>query len=274
LEQPKSQIGEVTNLLFISPDGKGFYWVTGSYCADTGICNEKYFITQVDDSDQQQVWKNFTNVGSTIYLSPSGKYITFGTYFPSNKTKTCSLATIEGKVLSIIEVEGNSFCGRGNPWSPIEDKALVESWSGAYYSSQKHYSIWTAPYGSIITFYEFDAGDCFNASRMPDGRSIFLAICTEKYFGGLNKKTLGQRIINISDGKVTEYPEDFGFCKYIISPNSKWAYFYACANDNYIINHPSRILNLETNQNYSIFEEFQTNNPIAKGRYYVMFLTK
>ena len=275
LEKPSSNIGNFASLLFVSPDEKDVYWVTGSSCTDRGICDEKYFVSKLDDSDQQQPWSEIRNASDNIYLSPSGLYLAYGAYFgQSNEKNGCYLATLAGETLAKIEVDGGSYCYRGNPWSPIEDKILVESWSGEGENAKKHYSVWIAPDGTVTTFSEFNAIDCYGANWTPDGKSLFLAVCTEKsyFFSAGWEKSLGQRIIDVSNGKVTEYP-DFGLCDFVFSPNATWVLLYACTNKENLIVYPSQLLNLDTKEAFPVFEGFISSDPDAWGNGWIVFLT-
>lgn len=262
LEQPSSQIGNFASLLFVSPDANDVYWVTGSQCNDRSICNEKYFATKLDDSDQQQIWREIKNASDYIYLSPSGQYIAYGSFVNGVKSKTgCYLATLAGETLSKVEANGYfPFCF-DNPWSPTDDKLLFSSWVGEGENMRIEYNIWTLPDGSLQTFSEFNATDCHYFEWTPDGNSIFLAVCVDQPFtrgamSGTLKTTLGQRLIDIRTGTVTEYPDDKGFCEYALSPNSEWALLYWCTNNENVTISPSVLLNLKTKETYPVFEQF------------------
>jgi len=276
LEQPSKQIGEVSSLLFASLDGKAFYWATGNPCRERGLCNERYFFSKVDDSDQQQIWKGIKNASDNIYLSPSGHFIAYGAFFSSSPSEIgCYLANVAGETLTKIEVHGSSDCFRENPWSPIENKILLESIVGEGENAKHYYDIWTAPDGSVTTFSYDDVYWQF-PHWMPDGNHLLLAVpsdiakYTQSGTHSASEKSLGDRIINISDGKITEYPY-FGFCKHVLSPDAKWALLYACVNTEHLIVYPSQLINLETKEAFPVFSSFVSNDPMALVRGWVTF---
>jgi hypothetical protein len=74
---------------------------------------------------------------------------------------------------------------------------------------------------------------------------------------------LGQRVIDISDGKVTEYP-DTGICNAAeISPDSKWVLLFLCTNENNLVVYPSQLLNLDTKEMVPLLQGFVSDDPKA-----------
>ncbi|MDO9303261.1 MAG: hypothetical protein Q7T89_17865 [Anaerolineales bacterium] len=269
LELLSAAVVDVTKLLFESPNGGDFYWVTGNECNTRGICNPKYYLSRIDDSNQQEVWRQLENASDDIYLSPSGQYIAYFASFENAQSKTgCYLATVAGEPIAKLEIlEDNLsfYCNRGSRWSPTEDKILGIGWEGEMENMTTHPAIWSASDGEVTQFPDINAGNCISAEWMPDGKYIFLANCTKTpYFDFYGEeRTLGQRLINISDGTVTEYP-DFGYCDYVLSPDTQWVFFYGCQNLAYdgVYTYPSQLLNLKTKEAFPVFEKFVSNEKI------------
>lgn len=269
LNQPTTAAEDVTALLFLSKDQDNkFYWVTGKKCEGRNMCDEKYFLSNIDDLEQQQVWEEIKNSGDNIFLSPSGKYIAHGAYFGNRDDKNgCYLASITGEPISKIEVEGESFCNRGNIWSPKEDKLLAYGWEvGATIDgSKKYYVVWSAPDGNISRLPDLEVGDCSAAEWLPDGQHVFFATCTDIFYG-FATNVLGQRLVDLTTNEVKDFPS-FGFCDYSISPSANWVLFYSCktgrTEDKITLS--SQLLNLETGETLPIFEEFMSDNPIKNA---------
>lgn len=276
LNQPTSTAEDETALLFLSKnESNKFYWVTGRQCQERGMCDEKYFLSNIDDLEQQQVWQEIKNSGDNIFLSPSGKYIAHGAYFGNrDENNGCYLATIDGEPISKIEVEGESFCNRGNIWSPKEDKLLAYGWEtrdeslkNTFRYNKKYYVVWTAPDGNTMRLPDFgdEISDCGAVEWLPDGQHIFFATCTDVFYG-LATNVLGQRLVDVTTNEVKDFPS-FGFCNYGISPAANWVLFYSCktgrTEDKITLS--SQLLNLETGETLPIFEEFMSNNPIKNA---------
>lgn len=270
LELSSASALETTRLLFESPDGSGFYWVTGSRCDIRDVCNEKYYFSLLDDSGQQEVWQQIENAGDKVYLSPSGQYLAYSAYYgeaPADKIRNgCYLATLAGELVAKMESGGLViFCNKGDRWSPTEDKILGYGWRGSDRGPQKYFVTWSAPNGEITRLPSYNAGDCYSAEWMPDGRRIFLAVCVETLttMSALDK-SLGQRMIYIEDMDVVEYP-DFGNCDYVLSPDAQWAFFYGCKNlpdSSSVYAYPSQLLNLNTGEAHPVFANFVSNQVI------------
>lgn len=258
LQKPAGLINDVTNFLFASADGNKIYWVTGTKCIDHGTCNEKYFSTTIDDSEQTQIWKNIQDAGKKIYPSPSKQYIAYASH------GDCYLATIDGKTLNKIELNGNSFCGRGSPWSPVEDKLLVRNMQDEKY--RMDFEIRSVPENNTIKAVNYNNIKCFSSDWTPDGKSIFFSVCIE------DAKMIGQRLVNLSDDTIIEYP-DFGYCHYLFSPDSKWALFYRCLNSASALVYSAQRLNLETKESFPVFEEFISPDANMSKSGWYMFWT-
>jgi hypothetical protein len=129
------------------------------------------------------------------------------------------------------------------------------------------------PDGEITTFSGINAGSCYVTRWTPDGKSLFLSVCTKEDSYKQNGmgasfdylkfiQSIGARLIDISDGKVTEYP-DAGFCNAVISPDSKWVLFYTCKNEEKLVVYPSQLLNLDTKEMFPLFQGFVSDDPKA-----------
>lgn len=261
LEKPSQIIKTYATFLFTSPDGKNLYWKN---CAKDSC---QFYVTALDDSKQEQILQNPTPQ-QDIHISPSGEYISY-MVFPN-----CYLyKTADNTTKKLIPADGSfaaDFCF-GNNWSPTEDKLFGKTKNG--------YSILNVPDEKITTFSEItNVGSCSIANWMPDGKRVFLSVCAEAnskphsafgmgeagevYFYMYDFfPTIGARLINISDGKVTEYP-DMGFCYAVVSPDSKWVLFDQCKNEKNLAI-ASQLLNLDTKVMIPVFQEFISDNPKA-----------
>lgn len=272
-EKPSKTIGCSANLLFLSPDGKAVFW-ENTFCGNSW---PKYYMTQLDDTDQKEILKEVDKTTWSTHLSPSGKYIAYvniiGLY-----PEGCYVHNIaEGTTVKILPdvpergVQGLGFCINHNHWSPTEDILVDDP-----HDMKDGISIWSAQDGKIRhigDFSEINAGNC-EYIWTPDGKFLFLYVCSEEFSSELFgiqysegdeivpfDKSLGQRLINISTADVTEYP-DVGFCKNaFISPDSKWVLLSFCVNEENLLVYPSQLINLETKEMTPIFQNFLPENP-------------
>jgi len=122
-----------------------------------------------------------------------------------------------------------------------------------------------------------DVGYCF-PRWTPDGKYLFLNDCTDtvtksedltdmKYFfesySDLTfNESLGQKLIDISNGKATKYP-DTGFCDSVISPDSQWVLLFACKNEKDLVVYPSQMLNLNTKEIVPLFKDFIADSNVT-----------
>jgi len=259
------------HFLVISPDGENLYWENDSCPTGGGQCKSEYYLTKLDDSEQKRILSNVYSF-QDMSISPSGQYIVYldnsyqalnGCFIYKVADGTTTKITPDDKATGL----GYCFSGnRGSHWSPTEDKLFGQNPDG--------YSVLNVPDGKITTFPEINAGSCYSASWTPDGKNLFLSVCTKdnsyKQYGmggGVIDEytkfvpSIGARLIDISSGIVTEYP-DAGFCKTVISPDSKWVLFYLCKNENNLAN-PSQILNLDTKEMVPLFQGFVSDDPMA-----------
>lgn len=263
LEKPSQIIKAYATFLFTSPDGKYLYWKN---CANQ---NCKYYVTTLDDSEQKQILQK-PNPGQDVHISPSGEYISYAV-IPGG----CYLYKVaDGTTTKVTLEDGSSgwfFCN-GNSWSPTEDKLFAITPTG--------YATLNVPDGKITPFSGVNADSCYIANWTPDGKSILLSTCTkentyEEYgmgqMGGIDDayfymrdfvQSIGARLIDISNGAITEYP-DAGFCNAVISPDSKWVLFYQCKNENNLAVNSPQLLNLDTKEISPVFQEFVSDNPDA-----------
>lgn len=253
--------GAISKLLFVSPDNTILYWVDGYICSERGVCGEKYYSSKLDDSETIPIWENIKNAGDRFYPSPSGKYFIF--FSSENEKRVCKLSTITGNILSDVGTYGYTFCNRGVTWSPTEDKFIEKGWTGY----RLDYAIRSIDASGKNTRQKLNsnATTCSTADWMPDGKNVFLTNCIKNSnwlndWGvfDFNDQFIGQRLVSISTGNVTEYPS-FGFCDYTLSPDSKWVIFYRCLDASKDLM-PSHLLNLETNETLQIFEQFTSDN--------------
>ena len=121
-----------------------------------------------------------------------------------------------------------------------------------------------------------DIGYCLTRWT-PDGKYLFLNDCTdtstkysdlenmgfhfESYSDLTFTESLGQRLIDISSGKVTKLP-DKGFCDIVISPDSQWVLIYACKNEKDLVVYPSQMLNLNTKVMVPLFLDFVADSSV------------
>jgi hypothetical protein len=259
---------DYTQLLAISPNGEDLYWSN-----DLKASNKiEYYLSKLDDSAHKRIFTQ-TDSFQDLYISPSGRYIV---YLDNSHMvlKGCFIYSVaDGTTTKITPEDGSNgtwFCGMGNHWSPTEDKLFATTPTG--------YSMLNVPDGKITTFAGVNAGSCYLAAWTPDGKQVFLSVCTEKNsyrqngMGGMARpdatnywnfiQSIGARLIDISDGKVTEYP-DAGLCTAAISPDSKWVLFYLCKNENGLVDNPARLLNLETKEMVPVFQGFVSDDPKA-----------
>jgi hypothetical protein len=265
LEKPSQIMKNYAHFLFISPDGKKLYWENPVMCGNRQ-CKSEYYETSLDDAEQKRILKD-VNTAQDINISPSGQYIAYidnsfqtlrGCYIYKVSDETIT------KIMKDDGLRGQNYCFGGNHWSPTEDKLFGQTPDG--------YAILTVPEGNISTFPEVNVGSCYLARWAPDGKHLFLSVCTEKNSfkeygmnGGVRLdyqkfvQTIGERLINISDGKVTEY-SDVGFCDAVISPDSTWVLFYACKDEKKRVIYPSQLLNLNTKKMYPLFQGFVSDS--------------
>jgi len=275
LEEPSKLMKHYAYFLLPSPDGRNIYWANSN--------SKERYVTNLDNMESKRILKKVVGF-QDMHISPSGKYIVF----LDNSYRTlngCFIYNVADDTLTKIMPEdgsrGDHFCGFGNHWSPTEDKLFGITRNG--------YALLNVPDGKITTFPGGDADSCRIASWMPDGKHIFLSLCTtyDQYgMGEMNRpnintryqdfiQSIGARLMNISDGKVTKYP-DGGFCEVIISPDSKWVLFYACKNQEKLIDSPSKMLNLDTKEMVPIFTEFvskRTDAPPDQNNQYFWSVT-
>jgi hypothetical protein len=275
-EKPSQIMGCGAELLFLSPNGEDIYW-ENIICGD-GWSKHEYYVTKLDDSEQKQILKKAAKNAQSFYLSPSGQYIVYlnnrGLYPDGCYVYKIADGTTT-KILPDIPdrgIQGLGFCVNHNHWSPTEDILVKEP-----IDMKDGISIWSAADGKIShvgIFSDINAGGCDSISWTPDGKYLFLSVCVEKYSGELSSlhysngditlpfdKSLGQRLINISTGEVTEYP-DAGFCKNaVISPDSKWVLLDLCTNEKNLLVYPSQLLNLDTKEMVPLFQSFVSDNP-------------
>lgn len=259
LNQPASEIVGIVGMLFASPDEQSVYWVTGSQCHERGICHEKYFLTRLDDSAQQQVWQNILAASNRIFISPSGKFITYDSDFGWSFKNGCFLATIDGQLISAVALHGYFYCYTGM-WSSVEDKLLLEGWVKEKGTYRLDVTVWSEPGNVITKLPAYNAFYC-NPVWMPDGERLFLHGCTDKEPWNKSTKYVGSRILNISDGTVTEYPGSNN-CYSALSPDSKWAIFFHCQTADSKMA-PSQLMNLVTKETHPIFADFVSGDPKA-----------
>jgi formylglycine-generating enzyme required for sulfatase activity len=258
LSKPASEAGQTSRLLFASADEDAIYWVTGSSCEDRGVCQERYFFTKLDDSEQRRIWENIQSAGSMIYPSPSREFITYFQYFGWSIKNGCTLATIDAQPLSSVELEGSSSCGS---WSPVDDRLYLRGFTKIEGGWETRYVVWDEPGNRVTNLPPFNAGYCRSTRWTPDGTGIFLSGCIEKYTRDGKWTEVGSRLIGLLDAKVTEYPDDV-HCRPAVSPDSKWALLYACTNAQKVVV-PSRLLNLEKDVSLPVFTDLVSDDPKA-----------
>lgn len=246
--------GQVLALLFPTQDESEVYWVTGTSCRDRGICSEKYFLTGLDDSRQSQVWQTLKAASNRVYVSPSGKFIAYYSYFGWSLKNGCTLATIDGRPLS-----GLNDCYFGM-WSPVEDKLIAWSWSKEGGTYHYDFAVWTEPGNQAMKLPPMDAAYC-QPNWTPDGKSIFLSRCVDSIVWGRKSNSLGTRLIHLEDGTITKY-EDQNSCLAAVSPDSEWAILYKCiASD--AKSTTSTLINLKTNEVQPILPDLVSADPNA-----------
>lgn len=255
MEKPEQDMGDGAATLFGSPDAESVYWVTGTECHDRGICHEKYFVTNLDDTGEKQIWQNIKAASYRIYVSPSGKFIVYYSYFGWSLKNACVLATLDGQTLSEV-----NDCYNGI-WSPLEDKLLAIHWVQEKGNWLASYVIWTEPGNQVTKLPGIDAAFC-SARWTPDGEKIFLSYCVDNQMWGKKTTYLGSRLINISNGSITEYP-DPNICASAVSPDSKWAISYRCYTPD-SKSAPSELINLETKETQPILDGFVSADPKAE----------
>lgn len=274
-EKPSQIMGCSAELLLLSHKGDVVYW-KNTICG-SGWSKSEYYMTNLDDAEQKQILGKASKSADEFHLSPSGRYIVYLNVYGTS-VDGCYVYDLENRTTTKLlpdkpdrGIQGLGFCVNHNHWSPTEDilvKEPIDMTDGI--------SIWSAQDGKIThvgTYSDIKAGSC-DVLWTPDGKYLFLFACTEKYSSeasGIHfsngdrivpfDKTLGQRLINISTGEITEYP-DAGFCKNaFISPDSKWAILSLCVNEENLLVYPSQLINLETKEMTPIFQNFIPENP-------------
>ncbi len=257
LQKPAEVMGETLAVLFADADESGVYWVTGTKCNERGICQEKYFYTKLDDSDQQQVWQNMQSAGLMIYPSVSRKFMTYFQYFGWSIKNGCALGMMSGQPISAVGLGLSSYCGP-EAWSPTEEKLLVEGYQREKDAWQQYFALWDEPGNRVTQLPAFNAAACWTSQWTPDGKAIFLSGCIDQYKANVKRNYVGSRLIQIADGTVTEYP-DVNDCSAAISPDSNWALLYACQTADRKPA-PSQLLDLRTKEVRPILEDFVSHD--------------
>jgi WD40 repeat protein len=263
-------------MLFLSPDGKSLYW-ENEVCSG-GRCKSSYYVSRLDDSEHKRILTNVLSA-QDVHISPSGKYISF--IDNSNQIlRGCFLYdVVKDAVIKLLpeeDLRGQKYCFGGNHWSPVEDSLFG--------IDRTSYSVLNVTTGKIKNFPGVDAGSCYVANWSPDGKFVFLSICTKENsyqqygMGAINGEdpnrfrdfipSIGGRLIDISAGKVTDYP-DGGFCNMSISPDSNWVLFFLCKDKSGEYTFPPELLSLETGEMTpildkmvtAVFPESDPNNP-------------
>jgi hypothetical protein len=266
-EKPSFVMNDPVSLLFITPDGKNLIWendtLVNNYVTFSGV-----YISSLDDSVQKRILPNLGAI-QDLFVSPSGQYIMYSDIsgFRFNGTYVYKIADgTSTKIPADMSIASDGI----SHWSPTEDKLWGTTKDG--------YAILTLPDGTMneIATYS-DVGYCF-PGWTPDGKTLFLNDCVDtsvkfqdltnmKYFFKSYpdltfNESLGQELIDISNGKVTKYP-DTGFCDSAISPDSQWALLFACKNEKDLVVYPSQMLNLNTKEMVPLFKDFIADSNVT-----------
>ncbi len=261
----KNTAGEVTGIakiLFFSQDGSGIYWVTGVRCVSRGICNEKYYYTQLDGSVHKQVWKDIQSAADNISISPEGNTIAFFTFFGgdpvSRPRNACFLANIDGSKIRQIDTSDCQF--RGNiyhqraAWSPNGDYLV--------YSTSKNtgLNLYLVSDEKSIKFPKSIPDYCSEATWFTNSERVILSRClapNEKSDKGIIQ--FPAYMVDLNTSAITMLPGSES-CKIAPSPDEQELWYYNCfepKESSAIFS----ILDLQTLQIHPIFDELKLLDP-------------
>jgi Tol biopolymer transport system component len=260
LTKPEKIIETAVSLLAGSADASGIYWVTGKPCNDIGICDGHYYWTKLDDSAQQQVWKQIKAASDHITISPTGDYLAYRSYFSSGNPLTgCYIAPMNGiDIGNIVQllINGNSTnCEYmlQNPWSPDGRFLVVSYWD----FDQEVLSLWSSIDHSFIQFPETETKRCYFGDWLADYQ-VFLYDC---YLGdpiplsGAEDMSgvAGPQLIDLSMSNITIYPPLGGFNHYHSFSPDKTKVLFASGRGSSHSKNSFLLLDLQTMQISPIF---------------------
>lgn len=221
------------SLIAASPDGAGLYWVSGNPCNDRGLCEEKYYWTKLDDSDQQQVWQAIQEGSYKIFISPAGKFLAYSPYFGTRDSRNgCYIAPINGiDISNVVQLKVNDqpvgcwydYWSPGHNWSP-DGKALLIN---TFETNTVVLYIWSSEDQSYTRLPDYGATSCSEYVWI-DNSHLFLHDCIlgdlfrVLYQDDLSLVT-GPRLIDLSNMSVEEYPflGDYGYTLYFSPDRTK-----------------------------------------------------
>jgi hypothetical protein len=262
LTKPEKFIKPAISLIAGSADTSGIYWVTGKLCNDIGICDGHYYWTKLDDSAQQQVWKQIKNASDGITISPTRDYLAYDSYFSSSNPLTgCYIAPINGIDIGNsvqLLINGNStrcnYTLLQNPsWSPDGRFLVVSYWD----SDQEVLSLWSSGDNSFTRFPKTKTTRCFYGDWLGDNQ-VILYDC---YLGDVNplfdaegmSGVTGPQLIDLSVSNITMYPPLGGFNYYHSFSPDKTKVLFASGRGSSYSNNSFILLDLQTMQTSQIF---------------------
>jgi len=260
LTKPEKFIRPAISLIAPSSDGSGIYWVTGKPCNDIGICDGHYYWTKLDDSEQQQVWKQIKAASDGITISPTGDYLAYGSYFSSRNPLTgCYVAPMNGiDIGDIVQllINGNSTSCEyilQNPWSP-DGRFLVVSQRE---SDQEVLSLWSSRDNSFTQFPETETKRCYFGDWLGDNQVLlydcYLGDAIPLFDAEDMSGVTGPQLIDLSVSNITMYPPLGGFNYYHSFSPDKTKVLFASGGESSYGNNSFILLDLQTMQTSQIF---------------------
>ena len=168
-------------ILFLDPERKGFYWVTGAYCNNGSFCSARYYWTALVGSDQKQVWKWLKGANDRIALSPDGKWIAYQMWVsnqnPDSYKNGCHVASFDGAQNQQMPGKHPS-CSiiphQTNFWSPDGQSILYSTSDGDLKKYPLHSFSVTQKIAADLPDIETSA--CEEVHWLPDGNRVLLTI--------------------------------------------------------------------------------------------------
>jgi Tol biopolymer transport system component len=211
-------------VLGLSTDKAAVYWVTGTWCSDRGICDEQYYRTKLDDTENYQVWTGLKNAASSVQISPDGKHIAWDV----SLVKGCYVSDIDG--YNVYKLQGErTTCDHGSRggyswWSPDGSQFIYEAYNQKL--DKRYFRVWSYKDGKSMDLPDLQTGACDNLTWMPNGRDVLFFNCQSNTWG--TSIPSAARLVSLESGQVTLLAET-GLCDLSISPDKQQALFYNCS---------------------------------------------
>ncbi len=230
LQKPSGSLQGRSKVLALTSDQSAIYWVTGEWCNDRALCNEHYYFTKLDDSDQHAIWTMVKNAADSVQVSPDGKSIAFMEQFNNDQVPDwgCHIADIDGK--TIVKLEGQRpSChsiglSRYSNWSPDGGQFIYEDYNPA--AEKRFFRTWSAGTHQSDPLPDLHTAACDSLAWIDGGKQILFFNCQSNTWG--ISIPSAARILDPTSGQVKTLP-DTGFCSMRLSPDKNQAFFYVCS---------------------------------------------